>query len=267
MDACSKDFFFLPLLYLTFAKKYVQVANVPDLFCLLELSKSINFISITHSLTWISFVLVPCLLSLEAMFQIHPFICWFLTWREWTKCAGEEQLQDISVQDDPRRTALSRTFQSQELSWGSAWATWFPHFLESQTLNLSLLLKVKFSKWDVSAVSESSLGICSLNKRERVWTAGDLFSRLSWVTEVLRTSFILAAWVAKLRGHFNIGLAGLHLWVSLCKYLSCGRSSVCFFAELLEISERFVRLKDTTKLLLALRQTNLVLGKIQWVLW
>lgn len=171
------------------------------------------------------------------------------------------------MQDDPQRTALSRTFQSQELSWGSAWATWFPHFLESQTLNLSLLLKVKFSKWDVSAVSESSLGICSLNKRERVWTAGDLFSRLSWVTEVLRTSFILAAWVAKLRGHFNIGLAGLHLWVSLCKYLSCGRSSVCFFAELLEISERFVRLKDTTKPLLALRQTNLVLGKIQWVFY
>lgn len=51
MDACSKDFFSLPLLYLTFAKKYIQVASVPDLFCLLELSTAINFISITHSLT------------------------------------------------------------------------------------------------------------------------------------------------------------------------------------------------------------------------
>lgn len=59
MDSCSKDFFFLPLLYLTFAKKYIQVASVPDLFCLLEFSKAINFISITHSLARISLVLDP----------------------------------------------------------------------------------------------------------------------------------------------------------------------------------------------------------------
>lgn len=118
-------------------------------------------------------------------------------------------------------------------------------------------------------VQEQCSGVCTLNKRERVWAAEDLFSRLTQ-HESLRcpepnTNFILAAWAAKVRGHFSIGLAGLDLWVSLCKYLMCGRSSVCFFDELLETSKRFVRLKDITGLLLALRLTNLVLGKIQWV--
>lgn len=121
-------------------------------------------------------------------------------------------------------------------------------------------------------MSKSSvLGVCSLNKRERVWAAGDLFSRLTHREPLRRsepsTSFILAAWVVKLRGCSNTGLPGLYLWESLCNCLTCGRSSVCFFAGLLESSERFVRLKDVAELLLALRLTNLVLGKVQWVFY
>lgn len=121
-------------------------------------------------------------------------------------------------------------------------------------------------------MSKSSvLGVCSLNKRERVWAAGDLFSKLTHREPLRRsepsTSFILAAWVVKLRGCSNTGLAGLYLWASLCNYLTCGRSSVCFFAGLLESCERFVRLKDVAELLLALRLTNLVLGKVQWVFY
>lgn len=155
------------------------------------------------------------------------------------------------------------------LSMGSSVASflWKPN-PELQPFVRSEILEVR----RVWHVQEQHFGICSLNKRERVGAAGDLFSKLTH-HESLRhsepnTNFILAAWVVKLRSYFNIGLAGLYLWASLCKYLTCGKSSVCFFfAGLLEISERFVRLKDITELLLALRLTNLVLRKVQWVFY
>lgn len=129
---------------------------------------------------------VPCLpLPPEAMFQTPSLICSSLTWWKWIKHIGEWQLQDICVQNDQQRTDLITIFQSGFLGFNMKGSRcWLPSFFESLTMNLDLLLEVKFSKWDVSVISPGSAGyienntfwFCSLYKREWMSAAGDLFS-------------------------------------------------------------------------------------------